>query len=395
MNTFNELFDTEDYWSYDETRPKHEIAFLISDQHFIPTGGIGQYALAFYRMCFKKRIRVHFILDKAPSKEFHKLFDKAVFHYPDEPISYNIHSENFVHTDTMNMYKQANFFSAIMKAKKFLGKKDFSMYLCNTMESIIPAYSAGCAPLVIYTHLYRQIHRDSDNGKFSEYFHKLVDNISNLPNVYIATQSLYNKKILKQHYPKVQILPIPFSDEQFLQRYDRENTKGVLFIGRCEEGKRYKKFLKICKEAEVPVKILTSKKSAIKFEQYCKDMGLEYDIRHSLVGKEKLDFILSSALLLNVSKNESFSISTLECIGHMPVVTLDDQDWTEHFDKKFLTVCSKDKIVWTVKQYHKRQWTIDFLPSTWYGNGSLDYVKAHQEYAYDVFDVFLEETLGA
>jgi hypothetical protein len=79
----------------------------------------------------------------------------------------------------------------------------------------------------------------------------------------------------------------------------------------------------------------------------------------------------------------------------MPVVTLDDQLWTEHFDKKYLTVCNKDNIVWTMKQYHERQWTLDFLPKTWYQNGSLDYVKEHQYFAYDVFDVFLENILQA
>lgn len=394
MSTFNELFETpRDYWSYDENRPKHEIAFLISDQHFIATGGIGQYAYAFYKMCLRKRIRVHFILDKQPTKQFFvDLFDKAIFHYNIDPISYNTHTTKFVHTDTMNMYKQANFQSAIIKAEQWAldNDKTFAMYLCNTNESIIPAYTSNCAPLVIYTHLYKHIHIDGDNGKFSENFHNLTEHISKLPNVYIATQSRYNKIILKQRYAKVQILPIPFTEEKFLEKYDRENVRGVLFVGRYEEGKRPDKFLKYCKQANLPVKILTSQKSAIKFKQKCIDLGLEYDVRHNLVGQEKVDFMLSSAFLLNLSKNESFSMATLECIGHMPVVTLDDQLWTEHFDKRFLTVCNKDNIVWHMKQYHERQWTLDFLPKTWYQNGSLEYVQEHQDYAYDVFDVFLE-----
>jgi glycosyltransferase involved in cell wall biosynthesis len=399
MNTFNELFLSEtDYWALDENRPKHEIAFLISDQHFIATGGIGQYAYAFYKMCLRKRIRVHFILDKQPTKQFFvDLFDKAVFHYPLEPIAYTLHSNTYVHTDTMNMYKQANFHTAIQKAEKWLSDNDklFAMYICNTSESIIPAYSANCTPLVIYTHLYKHIHIDADNGKFSDNFHNLVEHLSKLPNVYPATQSLHNKLILKQRYDKVQILPIPFTEEKFLEKYDRENVRGVLFVGRYEKGKRPDKFLQLCKKANLPVKILTSQKSSKKFIEKCIELGLEHDVRHNLVGQEKVDFMLSSAFLLNVSKNESFSMTTLECIGHMPVVTLDDQPWTEHFDKKFLSVCSKDKIVWTMKQYHEKQWTLDFLPKTWYQNGSLEYVKQHQDFAYDVFDTFLEDTLKA
>lgn len=395
MNTFNELFESNDnYWTLDENKPKHEIAFLISDQHFIATGGIGQYAYAFYKMCLRKRIRVHFILDKQPTKKFFvDLFDKAVFHYPDDPIPYTLHSDTYFRDDTMNMYKQANFHTAIVKANKYIGIRLFDMYICNTSESIMPAYSANCSPIVIYTHLYKHIHIDADNGKFFAQFHNLVENLSKLPNVYIATQSLYNKKILKQRYDKVQILPIPFTEKEFLEKHDRTNARGVLFVGRCEEGKRYDKFLKYCVEANLPVKILTSQKSATKFKKKCIELGLEHDIRYNLVGKEKVDFMLSSAFMLNLSKNESFSMATLECIGHMPVVTLDDQLWTEHFDKKYLTVCNKENIVWYMKQYHEKQWTLDFLPKTWYQNGSLDYVKAHEDFAYDVFDVFLEETL--
>lgn len=393
MSTFNDLFTTtNDYWSYDENKPKHEIAFLISDQHFIATGGIGQYAYAFYKMCLRKRIRVHFILDKQPTKQFFvDLFDKAVFHYPDEPIAYTIHANTYFRDDTMNMYKQANFHSSIVKAHKYLGDKQFAMYICNTSESIIPAYSANCTPLVIYTHLYKHIHIDSDNGKFIANFHNIVELLSKLPNVYVATQTIANKQILDNRYNNVHVLPIPFTEEKFLEKYDRTNVNGVLFVGRYEEGKRPDKFLKYCKQANLPVKILTSKKSSIKFKQKCIDLGLEYDIRHNLVGQEKIDFILSSALLLNVSKNESFSMTTLECIGHMPVVTLDDQIWTENFNKKYLTVCTKENIVWHMKQYHERQWTLDFLPKTWYQNGSLEYVQEHQKYAYDLFDQFFEK----
>lgn len=393
MNTFNELFETErDYWSYDETRPKYEIAFLISDQHLIATGGIGQYALAFYKMCFDMRIRVHFILDKEPSKEFYKLFDKAVFHYPDDSISYTIHQNEYVHVDTMNMYKQANFHSAIVKAKKFLAPKQFDLYICNTSETIMPAYSAGCTPLVIYTHLYRHIHKTSDPGKFSMYFHNLVDCMSNLDNVYVATQTKNNAKILSQYHKKVIVLPIPITENKFLEKYDRSlhNTNGVLFVGRFEKGKRPEKFLEICQKANVPVKILTSPKSAIKFKQKCTDLGLIHDVRHSLVGQEKIDFMLSSRILLNVSKHESYSITTMECIGHMPVITLDDQVWTDFFDKRYLIVCNKKDIVDVVKQKHDGPWTTEFFPKDWYQNGSLDYLEQLNDDARYSFEHFLK-----
>lgn len=390
MNTFNDLFTTEDtYWSSMDHGPKYEIAFLISDQHMISTGGIGQFAKYFYETCLDLHVRVHFILDKMPSKDFHKVFDKAVFHYPDNPIPYTIHQNEYVFNDTLNMYKQANFHTALVQAKKSL-QKDYDLYICNTNESILPAYSAGCTPLVIYTHLYKHIHKTSHPGKFSHYFHNIVDTLSNLPNVHLATQSQYNKELLEQHHKNVFVLPIGVPDTNFLDQYDRTNTNGVLFVGRHEDGKRPEKFLEFCAKAQVPVKIMTSPKSAIKFTEKCEKLCLAHDVRHSLIGQEKLDFMLSSSILLNVSKHESLSMATLECIGHMPVLTLDDQPWTNYFDQRYLITCNKKNIVQQVKQYHDRPWTNEFFPKNWYQNGSLDYLNNLEHQARDDFEYMLD-----
>jgi hypothetical protein len=393
MNTFNELFSTEDYWSLDENRPKYEIAFLISDQHLTPTGGIGQYAKAFYDMASFYRARVHFILDKTPSKEFYKIFDKAIFHYPDDPISYKLHSETYVHDDTLNMYKQANFHTAICKAKKYLGKKDFTIAWCNTNESILPAYTSGIGPVLIYTHLYRHIHKQANRGVFNDEFHHVVDTLSNLPNVYIGTQSEYNANLLRQYHKRVEVLPIPLPERSFLKEYDRSKTIGVLFVGRCEDGKRYKKFLEICSKAQVPVKILTSKKSAIKFKKYCIEYNLEHDIRHSLIGQEKLDFMLSSSILLNVSKHESYSMTTFECHGHMPVLTLNDQDWADAFDSRYVVKCPKKDVVDMVKSYHDMPYTKQIIDiKSWYENDSLYNLEKLDSIAYENFSDFLQST---
>jgi len=387
MNNFNNLFEeqTNDYWSW--TNSKKEIAFLISDQHFIPTGGIGQFAYAFYQMCLRKHYRVHFILDKRPTKDnFVKLFDKARFHYTDDPISYKIHNETYLHDDTLNMYKCANFHASIVKAKQVTGL-DFDLYLCNTNESILPAYSDNCRPLVIYTHLYRHIYKNSKPGKFTKQFHTLIDHLSDLPDVYLATQNDINRKELLKYHKNVITMPIPMPERSFLDSYDRslENTKGVLFVGRNELGKRPDKFLQYCSIAQVPVKILTSRKSAIKLEEKCKKYGItDYEIKHSLTGIDKLNFMLSSRIMFNTSEHESYSIATYECIGHMPVLTLDDQKWVKNFSSKYLIQCNKDNIVENLKSYHDMPVTKEFFPKTWYQNGSLDYVNMLDQESYDI-----------
>ena len=43
------------------------IAFLISDQHFIPHGGIGSFAKGFTEMCGRIGWKVDIVLDKAPT----------------------------------------------------------------------------------------------------------------------------------------------------------------------------------------------------------------------------------------------------------------------------------------------------------------------------------------
>jgi hypothetical protein len=61
----------------------------------------------------------------------------------------------------------------------------------------------------------------------------------------------------------------------------------------------------------------------------------DYDIRVGITGKEKVDFIKSCKVSFNTSLLESYSFAFLECVGHMPVVVLDSQSWSDNFDIKF------------------------------------------------------------
>ena len=51
------------------------IAFLISDQHFIPHGGIGSFAKGFTEMCGRIGWKVDILLDKAPNSKFTELIE--------------------------------------------------------------------------------------------------------------------------------------------------------------------------------------------------------------------------------------------------------------------------------------------------------------------------------
>ena len=43
------------------------------------------------------------------------------------------------------------------------------------------------------------------------------------------------------------------------------------------------------------------------------------------------------------SLRENYPFAFLECIGHMPCVVLDTQDWSDNFEKKFMFFTTKLK----------------------------------------------------
>ena len=374
QNQFYHLFensdDVDDFWTLADQRdiqPKKQIAFLISDQHLIKHGGIGQFAKAFVEMCLELQCRVDIILDKKPTNELANSFNKygVNFYYNDQPYNYSDHQNTFKNSDSINIEKMANFNIAIQKATK---DNKYDLFVCNTVESIMPAYLLNCRPLVIYTHLYRQIYRDSDVGKFLETFHNFTDMVQGLDGIILATQSIHNKNELSKYYNNIEVLPMPMPDRKFLH-HNNSNKEGVLFVGRHESGKRPDKFLEICKQANLPVKILTSKRSAIKFRDKCQQLGLKYDIRSEIIGQEKVDFMLTSKVHLNVSKNECYSFSTYECLGHMPVITLDDQVWTDNFTP-YIIKANKSNIVDTLVNHYNND-----ISSFWHTVPRLQYIN--------------------
>jgi len=94
------------------------IAFLISDQHFIPHGGIGQFAKGFTELCQRINWKVDIILDKAPTNDFSDVVKAlgANVIYPTEPLKYTDHTATFAFSDTINFEKIVNFRKSILHA---------------------------------------------------------------------------------------------------------------------------------------------------------------------------------------------------------------------------------------------------------------------------------------
>ena len=131
------------------------IAFLISDQHFIPHGGIGSFAKGFTEMCSRIGWKVDILLDKAPNNDgFKKLVEQSGANviWPNEPLRYSDHTATFAFSDTINFEKIINFRKALLEAFEH---NIYDMVVCNTQEAMTAAYAMtinAYIPVIFYTH---------------------------------------------------------------------------------------------------------------------------------------------------------------------------------------------------------------------------------------------------
>jgi hypothetical protein len=128
---------------------------------------------------------------------------------------------------------------------------------------------------------------------------------------------------------------MPMSERGLLEQYTGPK-KGVLFIGRWEEGKNPEAYIRVMKECVLSCKVMTNSTGQKKFEKAFEDAGItDYEIRAGITGQEKVDFVRSSATFFMPSLRENYPFAFLECLGHMPCVVLDTQDWSDNFDEKY------------------------------------------------------------
>jgi hypothetical protein len=154
--------------------------------------------------------------------------------------------------------------------------------------------------------------------------------------IIIGTQSQKNIDELTKHgATNCQLLPMPMSERGLLQEVPITG-KGVLFIGRWEEGKNPEAYIRVMKESGLPCKVMTNSNGQKKFEKAFADAGItDYEIKAGITGQEKVDFIGSASVFFMPSLRENYPFAFLECLGHMPCVVLDTQDWSDNFDSTF------------------------------------------------------------
>jgi len=349
------------------------IGFLVSYQTLIPHGGIGQFAKSFCELMDQHNIKVDIITDKEPKdNEFVKSL-KANIIAPTESLPYTTHSNIFMYGDTFCYERMANFRNAIVEA---LEHNIYDAFVCNTYETVQVASTMGIEEyiqIIAYTHLESQIFKDTKNP-FLHNTNELMRQQLETSGIYVGTQSKFNQLNISD---TVYHLPIPITERGLLQEHHKPRD-GILFIGRWEEGKNPELFIDLIEQTKLPAKVMTSPNGVKKFEERLKKIGVKYDVRASIVGQEKVDFITSARVAFNPSTVESYGMAFYEQIIQLPTLVLEDQRWTNNFKSSFFFKTTKKNMVKDILDLYNN---IDDA-KIWYTTGSLAY---HQKLENEVF----------
>lgn len=338
------------------------IGFIVSYQTLIPHGGIGQFAKSFCELMDEHNIKVDIITDKQPANNSFVGELKANIIAPLSPLPYTDHSNIFMYGDTFCYERMANFRNAIVEA---LEHNLYDAFICNTYESVQVCSAMGLEDviqIIAYTHLESQIFKDTRNP-FLHNTNEMMRQQLTTSGIYIGTQSKFNQLEFTNAYH----LPIPITERGLLEEHHKPR-EGVLFIGRWEEGKNPELFLDLIEQTKLPAKVMTSPNGVKKFEERLKKIGVPYDVRASIVGQTKVDFITSARVAFNPSTVESYGMAFYEQHIQLPTVVLEDMRWTNNFDKHHFFVVNKKTMVKTVLDLYGNVHDA----KVWYDNGILE-----------------------
>ena len=307
-------------------------------------------------------IKVDIITDKEPQDNDFVKSLKANVIYPSESLRYTDHSNIFMYGDTFCYERMANFRNSIIKA---LESNLYDAFICNTYETIQVALTMGledCIQIIGYTHLESQIFKDTKNP-FLASTNDMMRKQLECNSVWVGTQSKFNQLNLNDAWH----LPIPITECGLLEEHHKPR-EGVLFVGRWEEGKNPELFIELIEQTKLPAKVMTSPNGVKKFEERLKKIGVPYDVRASIVGQEKVDFITSARVAFNPSTVESYGMAFYEQHIQLPTVVLENQRWTRNFDSQHFFTANKKNMAEIVTELYNN------VPDakTWYANGILE-----------------------
>jgi len=357
------------------------IGFIISAQHLIPHGGIGQFAKGLIEMLDEYQIDI--ILDKAPaSSEFVELLagkDNVKLIYPPQPLSSQKHTKVHAFSETLNLERIINFRDSLMLA---LQTQIYDTIIINTPEALFSTYALGIqkfVQIVFYTHNENLVFKDASfAGVFNDSYDEIIGQSMRSDGITVGTQTPRNLDELVGIKSKAW-LPMPIPERDLLTPSIIEKS-GVLFIGRWEERKNPKEFLRLIEETGLPAKVMTNENGAKSFEAALSKLGVPYEIKASIIGKEKVDFIKSAKVFYMPSKSESYGFALMEAIGHTHSIVLEEYPWHKNFDPTFINVSAKKDVASLTKR----------LYNTPVHTANIDYVRSLDDQCKSIWVDFIE-----
>jgi len=358
---------------------KKRIGFLVSYQTLVPHGGIGQFTQSFIRLMEENGVKVDIITDKKPQDSiFIKSLNTNII-YPEESYGYTNHSAIFMYGDSYCYERMANFRNSIIRA---LTTNLYDALICNTYETVQVASTMGLEDvmqIIAYTHLESQIFPNTLHNPFLNSVNEMMRKQLEMGDIFIGTQSKFNQIEIDNG---AWHLPIPITEPDLLKEHHKDR-EGVLFIGRWEEGKNPELYLKLIEETKLPARVMTNANGAKKFEERLKKLGVDYQIKVSIIGQEKVDFITSCRVAFNPSTVESYGMAFYEQLIQLPTFVLENQRWTENFKGHFYFETNKkdmkDDILGAYEMFS--------TASEWYGKGSLPHAFAKEEKVFQQWNV--------
>ncbi len=323
------------------TQTSKHIYFVISVQHFIPTGGIGSFFRGFLRMANASNWDVTVVLDKKPfgqSRELMEASTNAKFVWPATVRSYAEHTKaTQFKGEQINQAKVANFKDALGMA---LAQREPDHILINTPDAFQSVEELGLQDrfrTTFYTlHENLVVPPGEASDVFAQEYNEFLYRIPSVPNVRIATQSNFNVQRMNalKFWTSPIILQMPIPDAELLLPYTGPRS-GVLFIGRHEPRKDPKLFVKTIAATGLPAKVLTNKRGIKKFQTLFAKHGVtDFEIKGQITGKEKTDFIKSAKVAFHPATSESYGFSAMETLAAgVPTLLIEEREWWRSFAK--------------------------------------------------------------
>jgi hypothetical protein len=130
----------------------------------------------------------------------------------------------------------------------------------------------------------------------------------------------------------------------------------------------------LIEQTKLPAKVMTSPNGVKKFEERLSKLGVKYEVRASIVGQEKVDFIKSSRIAFNPSTVESYGMAFYEQHIQLPTLVLENQRWTNNFNKNFFYTCTKKDMATKAKELYD----VFEKAERWYNLGSLQHAREQE-----------------